>query len=111
MPHNPVNSAIDHRLMPLHLMLHHGRRKGILTERQGNDPPTRNEKNDPQRRHEWSRFGEDVKSEYIQRNRDNDSKESGDKNQEDNLIRQWLPLLNWRPEAFIEQVLTVTENA
>jgi hypothetical protein len=52
-----------------------------------------------------------VKSEYIQRNRDNDSKESGDKNQEDNLIRQWLPLLNWRPEAFIEQVLTVTENA
>ena len=61
--------------MPLHLMLHHGRRKGILTERQGNDPPTRNEKNDPQRRHD-GRVWEDVKSEYIQRNRDNDSKKA-----------------------------------
>jgi hypothetical protein len=48
MAYHAVDSAIDHRVMPCFLMLHHRRREGILLESEGHDPPTRDKERESQ---------------------------------------------------------------
>src|SRR5262245_22823224 len=110
MSHNTVNSGINHRLMSLFLMLHHRRGEGVLLEDQGNYPPTRNNKDQPQRRNERAGFAHQMKPEYVQVNEHDHSQESCDKQKRDYLIRQRLSLLHGWFEAFVEQILSAWED-
>jgi len=52
-------------------MLHYRSRKGILFEGKADDPPTGDKKKQSKRRNDRAGLVHQVKSEYVQRNEDN----------------------------------------
>ncbi len=105
MSHEAVDSRVDHRVVSFLLMFHHRRSKGILPERERNDPPSRDEENQPHGRNNGSRLLHHMKSKNIQRNEAGQTTEYRNKQEHHDLVRRRLSFLDERLKAFVEQLL------
>src|SRR6266446_9431586 len=79
MTQSRVDSAVDHAMGAVLLILHHRRRECILVHRTRDQPPSGSAKEEPGSRNRRPRFAHQLEPEYVQRNKDHQAGERREK--------------------------------